>query len=213
MLAMFALLSCWLHLAPCPLLRVSLPQCQWGDACVWVDQQRTKRWQEQAGWSRCRTGQTLSGFKNSSKLKSRSQNTVRIVWESSELSKSGAPGCYLWRSYCVTLSSSLHLWVIALLPQLQNERYSNTYFIHEGIMRCNFVSNWMQENIFFCAVKAAMQWSGPPNACLWLSSSTSRGCFVPPKCSRKYLKIWDSCEKFLWATTWPLCESITVVGL
>lgn len=43
-------------------------------------------------------------------------NSVEVVWESSELGKSRAPGCYLWLSYCVTFSSSLHLWVTALLP-------------------------------------------------------------------------------------------------
>lgn len=42
----------------------------------------------------------------------------KVLQKQREEAQSWAPGCYLWLSYCVTLSSSLHLWVTALPPQL-----------------------------------------------------------------------------------------------
>lgn len=124
----------------------------------------------------------------------------KVLQKQCEEAQSWAPGCYLCLSYCVTLSSSLHLWVTALPPQLPGSGMATP--TSSARVSCGAILQLIEcrKRVFSPHITAALQWfSLPVLPCrlgVWLNSLASTGCFVPCKCRRKYLQNWDSCEKF-----------------
>lgn len=86
----------------------------------------------------------------------------KMLQKQREEAQSWAPGCYLWLSYCVTLSSSLHLWVTVLPPQLPSGMVTPTPFAR---VSCGAILQWIEcrKRVFFPSHKGCTAMICPPN--------------------------------------------------